>query len=47
MLITAIVGLIFNLIMMKILHSDLTGGFGHSCGHDHSHGGHEHGHGHE
>lgn len=46
MLITAILGLIFNLIQMKILHS----GDGHyhlgGGGHDHSHGDHGHDHAH-
>lgn len=37
MLITAVLGLITNLLMFKILHSD---------GHGHSHGGHGHSHGH-
>ena len=55
MLITAVLGLFFNLAMMKVLHSDLSGGFGHSCGGHggddggeggHSHGGHSHGGGH-
>jgi zinc transporter 2 len=45
MLATAILGLFFNLIQMKILHS----GDGHyhlGGGHDHSHGDHDHGHDH-
>jgi len=45
MLITAVAGLFFNLIQMKILHS----GDGHyhlGGGHDHSHGDHDHGHSH-
>ena len=37
MLFTAVIGLIFNLIQMQILHDD---------GHDHGHGGHDHGHDH-
>jgi len=51
MMITAGIGLVFNLIMGKLLHSH--GGHhghnhGHSHGHDHEHGhGHEHDHGHE
>ena len=54
MLIVAIMGLIFNLIQMKILHSGeghyhIGGEFeegGCSHGHSHGHGGHDHGHGH-
>lgn len=49
MVIVAIMGLIFNLIQMKILHSGEghyhLGGEKHDHSHDHSHG-HGHGHGH-
>ena len=41
MLITSFIGLFFNLVMGKILHS--AGGHSH---HHHGHGGHDHGHGH-
>ena len=40
MFITALMGLLVNLAMMRILHQDLGGGHG---GHSHSHGGHSHG----
>ncbi len=43
MMITAGIGLVFNLIMGKLLHGDHSHG-GHS--HGHSHAGHNHGHDH-
>ena len=51
MLITAVFGLVCNLVMAKILHTSPTGeGHGgnifHACDHDHGHG-HNHGHSHE
>jgi zinc transporter 2 len=46
MLITSGVGLICNLVMMKVLHGDHGHG-GHDHGHDHGHShGHSHGHDH-
>ena len=54
MLVTALMGLGFNLIQMKILHQgdghyhlggDMSGGCGHSHGHGHSHS-HDHSHDH-
>ena len=55
MLITAVLGLLFNLIQMKILHSGdghyhLGGSHDHAHGdhdHDHAHGGHSHSHSHK
>lgn len=47
MMITAGMGLVFNLVMGKVLHHH---GPGHGHGHDHGHGhghGHYHGHGHD
>ena len=47
MLITAVIGLVVNCTMLKVLHS--TPSVHHSCSHDHDHGcghGHDHGHGH-
>lgn len=48
MLITAGLGLFFNLCLAKILHGHHGGIGGHDHGHDHGHGhGHGHSHGHE
>jgi len=48
MLPVAILGLVFNLIQIKILHGDHDHGHaGHDHGHDHGHAGHSHGHDHK
>ncbi len=45
MLITACIGLVCNLVMIKVLHERESGShFGHD--HSHEHGDHDHGHGH-